>query len=218
MPTPFGSRLPPRCSVSSARGIKNDRLCSIAQHPTVEFLPFGPDWARVAEIRFSENKDLPDDNGLPRRQKVRNSTVEQQERYKKDRILLATSAAFGPAAALSGPPIRRPPMSLRPHRPGRVPARQPVCALARLARRHSQSPPPWPNTLTVHGSSRARTTSKNLSLVLPLEMSLDPEEIDLRPGCLGRVFTARVISSLVSVYLLTIAFQGTGWVRDRRSQ
>src|SRR3954454_10581865 len=26
---------------------------------TVEFLPFGPDWIRVAEIRFSENKDLP---------------------------------------------------------------------------------------------------------------------------------------------------------------
>src|SRR4051794_32217587 len=44
--------------------------------PTVEFLPFGPDWARVAKIRFSENKGLPDDNGLPRRQKVRNSTVE----------------------------------------------------------------------------------------------------------------------------------------------
>src|SRR5437868_4679197 len=44
--------------------------------PTVEFLPFGPDWARVAKIRFSENKDLLDDNGLPRRQKVRNSTVE----------------------------------------------------------------------------------------------------------------------------------------------
>src|SRR3954447_7318447 len=43
---------------------------------TVEFLPFGPDWTHVAEIRFSENKDLPDDNDLPRRQKVRNSTVE----------------------------------------------------------------------------------------------------------------------------------------------
>jgi hypothetical protein len=28
---------------------------------TVEFLLFGPDWTRVAEIRFSENKDLPDD-------------------------------------------------------------------------------------------------------------------------------------------------------------
>ena len=37
---------------------------------TVEFLPFGLDWTRVAEIQFSENKDLPDDNDLPRRQKV----------------------------------------------------------------------------------------------------------------------------------------------------
>ena len=43
---------------------------------TVELLPFGLDWTRVAEIRFSENKDLPDDNDLPKRQKVRNSTVE----------------------------------------------------------------------------------------------------------------------------------------------
>src|ERR1700756_3932877 len=43
---------------------------------TVEFLPFGFDWTHVAEIRFSENKDLPDDNDPPRRQKVRNSTVE----------------------------------------------------------------------------------------------------------------------------------------------
>ena len=43
---------------------------------TVEFLPFGLDWTHVAEIRFSENKDLPDDNDPPRRQKVRNSTVE----------------------------------------------------------------------------------------------------------------------------------------------
>jgi len=34
---------------------------------TVEFLPFGLNWTRVAEIRFSENKDLPDDNDLPRR-------------------------------------------------------------------------------------------------------------------------------------------------------
>jgi hypothetical protein len=40
--------------------------------------------------------------------------VARQERYKKDWILLAKSAAFGPAAALSGFPIRRPPMSLRP--------------------------------------------------------------------------------------------------------
>ena len=60
-------------------------------------------------------------------------------------------------------------------------------------------------------------TSKNLPLVLPLEMSLDSEEINLRLGCLGRVFTARVISSLVSVYLLTVALQGTAWVRDRRT-
>jgi len=42
---------------------------------TVEFLPFGLDWTRVAETRFSGNKDLPDDNAAPRRQKVRNSTV-----------------------------------------------------------------------------------------------------------------------------------------------
>jgi len=59
--------------------------------------------------------------------------------------------------------------------------------------------------------------SKNLLLVLPLEMSLDSEEFDLRPGCLDRVFTARVISSLVLVYLLTVALQGTIWVRDRRT-
>src|SRR3954447_7781184 len=43
---------------------------------TVEFLPFGLDWTCVAEIQFSENKDLPNDNDPPRRQKVRNSTVE----------------------------------------------------------------------------------------------------------------------------------------------
>jgi hypothetical protein len=43
---------------------------------TVEFLPFGFDWTHVAEIRFSENKGLPVDSDPPRRQKVRNSTVE----------------------------------------------------------------------------------------------------------------------------------------------
>src|SRR5689334_20436055 len=43
---------------------------------TVEFLPFGLDWTHIPEIRFSENKDLPDNNDPPRRQKVRNSTVE----------------------------------------------------------------------------------------------------------------------------------------------
>src|SRR3954447_4223391 len=43
---------------------------------TVEFLPFGLDWTCVAEIQFSENKDLPNDNDPPRRQKARNSTVE----------------------------------------------------------------------------------------------------------------------------------------------
>jgi hypothetical protein len=48
---------------------------------TVEFLPFGLDWTHVAwthvaEIRFTENKDLPDNNDPPRRQKMRNSTVE----------------------------------------------------------------------------------------------------------------------------------------------
>src|SRR5947209_12191547 len=43
---------------------------------TVEFLPFGLDWTHVAEVRFSENKDLLDNNDPPRRQKVRNSTVE----------------------------------------------------------------------------------------------------------------------------------------------
>ena len=42
----------------------------------VEFLPFGLDWTHIAEIRLSKNKDLPDDNDPPRRQKVRNSTVE----------------------------------------------------------------------------------------------------------------------------------------------
>jgi hypothetical protein len=36
---------------------------------TVEFPPFGLGWPRVAEIRFSENKDLPDDNAAPRREK-----------------------------------------------------------------------------------------------------------------------------------------------------
>jgi hypothetical protein len=43
---------------------------------TVEFLRFGLDWTHIAEIRFSENKDLPDNNDPPRRQKARNSTVE----------------------------------------------------------------------------------------------------------------------------------------------
>jgi hypothetical protein len=42
---------------------------------TVEFLPFGLGWTRVAETRFSGNKDLPDDNAAPSQQKVRNSTV-----------------------------------------------------------------------------------------------------------------------------------------------
>jgi DDE superfamily endonuclease len=65
------------------------------------------------------------------------------------RFAVAKSAAFGPAAALSGFPIRRPPMSFRSHRPGHVPARQLGCALARSDRRRSQSPSPWPNTLTV---------------------------------------------------------------------
>src|SRR4051812_9312218 len=43
---------------------------------TVEFLPFGLDWIHVAEIRFSGNKGLPNNNDPPRQQKVRNSTVE----------------------------------------------------------------------------------------------------------------------------------------------
>jgi len=37
------------------------------QTPTVELLPFGLDWTLAAEIRFSENKDLPDNNDPPRR-------------------------------------------------------------------------------------------------------------------------------------------------------
>src|SRR4051812_42248782 len=48
---------------------------------TVEFLPFGLDWTCVAEIQFSENKDLPNDNDPPRRQKVRNSTVELGDQW-----------------------------------------------------------------------------------------------------------------------------------------
>jgi hypothetical protein len=40
-------------------------------------------------------------------------TMARQERYKKDRILLAKSAGFGPAAALSGFQSGGPPMSLR---------------------------------------------------------------------------------------------------------
>src|SRR3954447_25963887 len=50
---------------------------------TVEFLPFGLDWTCVAEIQFSENKDLPNDNDPPRRQKVRNSTVEQEDKRRR---------------------------------------------------------------------------------------------------------------------------------------
>src|SRR4051812_45605863 len=52
---------------------------------TVEFLPFGLDWIHVAEIRFSENKGLPNNNDPPRQQKVRNSTVEIDTRWELTR-------------------------------------------------------------------------------------------------------------------------------------
>jgi hypothetical protein len=41
-----------------------------AMFSTVEFLPFGLDWIRIADVRFSKNKDLSDNNDPPRRQKV----------------------------------------------------------------------------------------------------------------------------------------------------
>jgi hypothetical protein len=65
------------------------RLGRFLPNTTVEFLPFGLDWTHVTEIRFSENKDLPDDNDPPRRQKVRNSTVELSRiRWVDQRIAL----------------------------------------------------------------------------------------------------------------------------------
>src|SRR3954463_8882883 len=58
------------------RSLNADGVGEDIRSTTVEFLPFGLDWTCVAEIQFSENKDLPNDNDPPRRQKVRNSTVE----------------------------------------------------------------------------------------------------------------------------------------------
>ncbi|MFL5252964.1 MAG: hypothetical protein ACJ8AI_08725 [Rhodopila sp.] len=62
-------------------------------YTTVEFLPFGLDWTCVAEIQFSENKDLPNDNDPPRRQKVRNSTVEFIKNYMKSNIINGSEEA-----------------------------------------------------------------------------------------------------------------------------
>src|SRR3954463_471357 len=59
------------------RSLNADGVGEDIRSTTVEFLPFGLDWTCVAEIQFSENKDLPNDNDPPRRQKVRNSTVEK---------------------------------------------------------------------------------------------------------------------------------------------
>jgi hypothetical protein len=43
---------------------------------TVEFLPFGLDWTRVAGNRFSENKDLPDKNRKRKRGKTPGTQVQ----------------------------------------------------------------------------------------------------------------------------------------------
>jgi hypothetical protein len=63
----------------------------------VEFLPFGPDWTHVAEIRFSENKDLPDNSDPPRRQKA------SADRQSTNRFAVLSLYSIGTAFAQGVP-------------------------------------------------------------------------------------------------------------------